>query len=93
MIPTNVLVIMTDQHSPKMLGCYGHPQVKTPHLDRLAASGTRFFLRLYQLAIMRGCARLIFNRPLRSRGWMLGQFDSLGRHAQRLAAPAAGSGI
>lgn len=42
MQPTNVLMIMTDEHSPKMLGCYGHPQVRTPHLDRLAEEGTRF---------------------------------------------------
>lgn len=38
----NLLVIMSDEHSPKMLGCHGHPLVKTPHLDRLAARGTRF---------------------------------------------------
>ena len=40
--PTNVLVIMSDEHSPKMLGCYGHPVVKTPNLDSLARAGTRF---------------------------------------------------
>ena len=40
--PANMVVIMTDQHSPKMLGCTGHAQVRTPHLDALAASGTRF---------------------------------------------------
>lgn len=40
--PANMVIIMTDQHSPKMLGCYGHPQVKTPHLDALATAGTRF---------------------------------------------------
>jgi choline-sulfatase len=39
---TNLLVIMSDEHSPKMLGCYGHALVETPHLDRLAAQGTRF---------------------------------------------------
>lgn len=38
----NVLYIMSDEHNPKMLGCYDHPQVKTPNLDRLAARGTRF---------------------------------------------------
>ena len=37
MKPTNILYIMSDEHNPKMLGCYGHTQVKTPNLDRLAA--------------------------------------------------------
>ena len=38
----NLLIIMSDEHSPKALGCYGHPFVETPNLDRLAARGTRF---------------------------------------------------
>ena len=42
MKPTNLLVLMSDEHNPKALGCYGHPMVKTPHLDALAARGTRF---------------------------------------------------
>ncbi|MGE3819347.1 MAG: sulfatase-like hydrolase/transferase, partial [Isosphaeraceae bacterium] len=37
----NVLVIVSDDHGLE-LGCYGHPVLKTPHLDRLAAEGTRF---------------------------------------------------
>ena len=40
--PQNILLIMSDEHNPKMLGCYGHDQVKTPNLDKLAARGTRF---------------------------------------------------
>ena len=32
----NLLIIMSDQHSNKMLGCYGHPMVRTPNLDALA---------------------------------------------------------
>ncbi len=40
--PKNLLVIMSDEHNPKALGCYGHPFVETPNLDRLAARGTRF---------------------------------------------------
>ncbi len=39
---TNVLFIISDEHQRAMLGCYGHPQVKTPNLDALAARGTRF---------------------------------------------------
>ena len=39
---TNLLYIMADEHNPKVLGCYGHDQVQTPNLDRLAEKGTRF---------------------------------------------------
>ena len=42
MQPKNLLFIMSDEHNPKFLGCAGHPLVKTPNLDRLAASGTYF---------------------------------------------------
>jgi Sulfatase len=37
----NVLLIMTDDLNDD-LGTYGHPLVKTPNLDRLAARGLRF---------------------------------------------------
>ena len=40
--PTNLLFINSDQHSKRVLGCYGNPVAKTPNLDRLAARGTRF---------------------------------------------------
>ncbi len=42
MKPQNLLVIMSDEHNPKMLGCAGHDLVRTPNLDSLAARGTRF---------------------------------------------------
>ncbi len=42
MKPSNLLLIMSDQHSRKVAGCYGNRFVKTPVLDRLAASGTLF---------------------------------------------------
>ncbi|MCF7837795.1 MAG: sulfatase-like hydrolase/transferase [Candidatus Marinimicrobia bacterium] len=38
----NILLIMTDQHRFDCLGCHGHPLVKTPHIDRLAAAGVDF---------------------------------------------------
>ncbi|MEX1115052.1 MAG: sulfatase [Akkermansiaceae bacterium] len=37
----NVLFIAIDDLRPE-LGCYGSPQVKTPHIDRLAGQGMRF---------------------------------------------------
>src|ERR1700741_5398860 len=42
MKPSNLLFIMSDQHSRKVAGCYGNPLAKTPVLDRLAAGGTLF---------------------------------------------------
>ena len=37
----NVLLITSEDNGPE-LGCYGDPYARTPHLDRLAAEGTRF---------------------------------------------------
>ncbi len=38
----NFLFIITDQQRADWLGCYGHPVLKTPHIDSIAARGTRF---------------------------------------------------
>lgn len=38
----NFLVIVTDDQEIGDVGCYGHPEVRTPNLDRLAASGVQF---------------------------------------------------
>jgi len=42
MQPKNLLILMSDEHNPKVMGCTGHPFIRTPNLDRLAARGTRF---------------------------------------------------
>lgn len=38
----NVLFIMSDEHSRRVLGAYGNTFVKTPNMDRMAAEGTLF---------------------------------------------------
>lgn len=38
----NILFILSDDHSVPYLGCYGNKDLKTPNLDRIAASGMRF---------------------------------------------------
>ena len=38
----NIVIIKSDQHNARCLGASGHPQVKTPHLDELAATGVNF---------------------------------------------------
>ncbi|MFM0435374.1 sulfatase-like hydrolase/transferase [Paraburkholderia strydomiana] len=42
MKPTNVLFILSDEHQHNLMGCAGHPLIKTPALDALAQRGTRF---------------------------------------------------
>ncbi len=39
--PRNVMMIVADDLGRDM-GCYGHPVIKTPNIDRLASEGTRF---------------------------------------------------
>jgi arylsulfatase A-like enzyme len=39
---TNVVLILADQLRADCVGCYGNPVIRTPHIDALAASGTRF---------------------------------------------------
>lgn len=38
----NFIVFVTDQHRADWLGCYGHPVVKTPNIDKIASTGTVF---------------------------------------------------
>ena len=38
----NIIFILTDDHRWDAMSCMGHPVIKTPHLDRLAAEGILF---------------------------------------------------
>jgi arylsulfatase A-like enzyme len=38
----NILILMTDQQRADCLSCAGHPQLRTPNMDRLCAEGVRF---------------------------------------------------
>ena len=42
MTAPNILFVMCDQLRWDYLGCTGHPTIRTPHIDRLAARGIRF---------------------------------------------------
>lgn len=39
---TNTVILMSDEHAPRCMGFAGHPQVKTPSIDKLARQGTCF---------------------------------------------------
>jgi choline-sulfatase len=38
----NILLILSDQHNPHVLGCVGDGIARTPNLDRLASRGVLF---------------------------------------------------
>lgn len=55
----NILFIMCDQLRYDYLGCTGHPHLKTPNLDALAAKGVRFN-RTYVQSPVCGASRMSF---------------------------------
>ncbi len=42
MSASNIIILMSDEHTRSVMGAYGNPLAFTPTLDRLAASGVRF---------------------------------------------------
>ena len=42
MKPINVVCILTDDQGVWAAGCYGNSEIRTPNIDRLATTGTRF---------------------------------------------------
>ncbi len=60
--PPNIIVVFTDDQGYGDLGCYGSPNIQTPHIDRLAAEGMRMtsfyaapFCGPSRAALMTGC--------------------------------------
>lgn len=53
----NFIFIMTDDQGYGDLGCYGHPTIKTPNIDRLADEGVRFtdFYARHKCSPARAC--------------------------------------
>ena len=38
----NIIIILADDLGYGDLGCYGHPSIRTPNIDRMASEGLRF---------------------------------------------------
>lgn len=49
--PRNILFVMMDQLRFDFLGCTGHPTIRTPTIDALAARGVRFANTFVQAAV------------------------------------------
>ncbi|MFC1735589.1 sulfatase [Candidatus Hydrogenedentota bacterium] len=86
----NILFIMTDQQRSTALGCADHPLLKTPNIDKIAASGLRFtngYVNSPQCGPTRASlytGRYVHNHGVRWNGVALSEHDSQNTVAQVL---------
>ena len=78
----NIVIILADDLGYGDLGCYGHPSIRTPNLDRMAAEGMRFtdFYAAAEVCTPSRAALLTGRYPIRS-GMCDAQFRVLRRNA------------
>lgn len=87
----NILFVMYDQLRHDYLSCAGHPTMKTPNFDRLAAKGVRFD-RAYVQSPICGASRMCFytGRYVHSHGAAWNNFPlkvgemTLGDHLRKI---------
>lgn len=66
--PPNVVIVYADDLGYGDLGCYGHPTIRTPNLDRMAREGMRFtqFYSAAEVCTPSRAALLTGRYPVRS---------------------------
>ena len=83
----NIVIILADDLGWGDLGCYGHPSIRTPNLDRMAAEGMRFtdFYSAAEVCTPSRAALLTGRYPIRS-----GMLQPLARLAAGVGRRSAG---
>lgn len=85
----NVVLLVTDDQRADCLSCSGHPQLQTPHIDRLAREGVRYANAFVTTAICcTSRASLISGQYARRHG-VWGFNAPLGEQALQHSFPAA----
>ena len=81
--PPNVIIIYADDLGWGDLGCYGHPNIRTPNLDQMAAQGMRFteFYSAAEVCTPSRAALMTGRYPIRS-GMCHDQFRVLRNNAK-----------
>ena len=87
--PPNIVIIFADDLGYGDLGCYGHPTISTPHLDRMAAEGQRWtsFYSAASVCTPSRAALMTGRHPMRS-GTMAARLRVFGERSLRGLPPS-----
>jgi arylsulfatase A-like enzyme len=82
----HLLLITADALRADHLGCYGHPTIKTPHLDQLARDGVLFNHARAQTSLtLASYASLLTGQPMSAHG-IIGEWGRFPGHVLNLPA-------
>jgi arylsulfatase A-like enzyme len=79
----NIVFIFADDWGWGDLGCHGHPWLKTPHIDGLAAEGTEFYQFTVASGVCSPSRAAVLTGHFPARHGIHGHFATVESHAKR----------